>query len=397
MRILIHDYAGHPFQVQLSRSLAKRGYRVLHAYCRSFQTPRGPLLKRNSDPATLDIVGIHLSEPINKYSFVKRRMQDITYGKLLAGEITQFRPDVVISGNTPLDTQKIVLKRCQGRDIKFVYWVQDMYGIAVHRVLSKRLPVLGTAIGWHYMRIERSLLRQSDKIVLITEDFRPLIDRYAVNENRIHVIQNWAPLEEIPLQSKANAWAKKHRLEDKLCMLYSGTLGMKHNPNLLLQLAIQFRKDKQVEVVVVSEGLGADWLKVKKKEMKLDNLILIEFQPFEQLPNVLASADILVAILKPDAGVFSVPSKVLTYLCARRSLLLALPLENLAARIVSQSNAGLVMDSNNVGAFVNAAKSLISDKGLRERLGRNARKYAEVHFDIEAIGKRFEEVILAPL
>ena len=38
MRILVHDYAGHPFQVQLSRALAQRGHDVLHAYCASLQT-----------------------------------------------------------------------------------------------------------------------------------------------------------------------------------------------------------------------------------------------------------------------------------------------------------------------------------------------------------------------
>jgi len=31
MRLLIHDYAGHPFQVQLSRELARRGHSVTHA------------------------------------------------------------------------------------------------------------------------------------------------------------------------------------------------------------------------------------------------------------------------------------------------------------------------------------------------------------------------------
>ena len=30
MRILIHDFAGHPFQMQLSRQLAARGHFVTH-------------------------------------------------------------------------------------------------------------------------------------------------------------------------------------------------------------------------------------------------------------------------------------------------------------------------------------------------------------------------------
>ena len=33
MKILVNDHAGHPFEVQLSRSLAKRGYQVLLHNC----------------------------------------------------------------------------------------------------------------------------------------------------------------------------------------------------------------------------------------------------------------------------------------------------------------------------------------------------------------------------
>jgi hypothetical protein len=36
MRILISDYSGHPFQVQLSRELARRGHGVTHSYSTGF-------------------------------------------------------------------------------------------------------------------------------------------------------------------------------------------------------------------------------------------------------------------------------------------------------------------------------------------------------------------------
>jgi colanic acid biosynthesis glycosyl transferase WcaI len=41
MRILVNDYAGHPFELQLSRALARRGHTVPHTYFAAFQTPKG--------------------------------------------------------------------------------------------------------------------------------------------------------------------------------------------------------------------------------------------------------------------------------------------------------------------------------------------------------------------
>ncbi len=392
MRILNHDYTGHPFQVQLSRSLAGRDHEVLHAYSASFQTPHGALKKRDTDPDNFHVLGIRLDQPFQKWSFLKRRKQEIEYGQLAAREIERWKPDIVLSGNTPTEAQKVIQRVCQTGNTRFVFWVQDLYSVAVQRILRKKLPGIGHAIGYVYMRMERDLLRKSDGIVLITEDFKPIMDQWGVDLNRAHVIHNWAPLDSVPLHPKSNPWSQERGLADKLCLLYSGTLGMKHNPDILLQLALHFKDNSRVRVVVVSEGPAPDWLKAKRDEHHLKNLLVLGWQPFEVLAEVLASADVLLAILEPDAGVFSVPSKVLTYLCAQRPLLLAVPSENLAAKIVEDHNAGFVVSPDDLSGFIRAADDLIGNEGLRHELACNARTCAETHFDIEKITDRFEEV-----
>jgi glycosyltransferase involved in cell wall biosynthesis len=169
-------------------------------------------------------------------------------------------------------------------------------------------------------------------------------------------------------------------------------MGLKHNPNLLLQLALHLRERPDVRVVVVSQGLGADWLREQKTAHALDNLLILNFQPFDVLPDMLATADVLTAVLEPDAGHFSVPSKVLTYLCAARPVLLAVPPENLAARIVERSQAGYVVPPTDPTAIVEAATTLLDDPEQRRAMGRQARAYAEYAFDIRRITEAFEAV-----
>lgn len=393
MRVLVHDYAGHPFQIQLSRELANRGHHVTHCYSQSTLTPQGSLQREDDDAENLQIKGIKLTSVIKKNSYFKRVLQEREYGKLLAREIKLFGPDVVISGNTPLEAQKIIQKTCRENRSRFVFWVQDFYGIAVDRLLRGKLPVIGGWAGSYYMKLEERLLHESDEIVLITQDFRAHLAKAKIPSGKIHVIENWAPLEEVPLAPKENKWSKDHGLEDKTCLVYSGTLGMKHNPNLLLELALQFRKMSHIRVVVISEGQGAEWLKKKKDELGLDNLILKSFQPFKDVPFVLGSADVLIAILEPDAGTFSVPSKVLTYHCAGKALLLSVPEENLSARIVNDVQSGLVAAPGDLEAFKRAANQLVMNELFRRRMGVNARNYAEEHFDITSITNKFERVL----
>ena len=393
MRILVHDYGGYAFAVQLSRALARRGHTVCHAYCASLQTtPPGVLTRHADDAAGLTIHGLQLTAPLDKYAFVKRWRQEREYGRLIAREVERFRPEVMLSGNTPLDAQKHLMAVCRKHGIRLVFWLQDLLGIATHRLLRKRLPLLGEAVGRYYLGLERTLLRRSDAVVLITEDFRPIMHSYGVKDAALHVIENWAPLDEVPVRPKANAWAETHGLTDKTCLLYAGTMGMKHNPDLMLQLALRFQNDDAVRVVIVSQGLGADWLCQQKAEHRLDNLLILGFQPLDVLPDVLATADVLMAVLEPDAGVFSVPSKVLTYLCAARPVLMAMPPENLAARIVHRIEAGQIAPSTAPAAFVDAAVRLLADSQRRHTLGQNARAYAEKTFDIERTTDDFEKV-----
>src|SRR5678815_4528402 len=108
MRLLVHDYSGHPFQVQLSRALAARGHEVRHVHASFFQTPKGPLTRQEDDPPNFQVEGLDIGEAFAKYSFVKRVRQEREYGRLMRREVARWAPDVVISSNMPLDPQAIL-------------------------------------------------------------------------------------------------------------------------------------------------------------------------------------------------------------------------------------------------------------------------------------------------
>ena len=395
MRILVHDYAGHPFQVQLSRELAARGHRVHHSYCGSVVTPRGRLIRADDDPETFSIAPLTLAKTVKKYSYVQRFLQDVAYGRLLAAEVRRFRPEVVLSANTPLDSLTRPTRACRRTGSRFVFWLQDFYSVAVERLVGRRIPLLGPLISWWYKRMERLLLKNSDGVVLITDDFAPTLREWGVDPARTTVVPNWAPLDEVSVAPKKNPWAARHGLEDQFVFMYTGTLGMKHDPSVLVALAQEFAG--KALVVVVAELIGAEYLAREKAKLGLENLILLPFQPFSEMSNMLGASDVLVALLEPDAGAFSVPSKVLTYHCARRPLLLAVPADNLAARIVRETGSGMVVRPGDPNAFLAAARELYSSSGLREDCAAKARAYAEKVFDIKSIATRFEQVLQASL
>jgi glycosyltransferase involved in cell wall biosynthesis len=395
VRILLHDYSGHAFLVQLARQLARDGHQVLHVHFPGFQTPKGVLTRQPDDPPGFETRGLSLPGEFAKYSYVKRLGQELAYGRLLARTILDWKPEIVFSANSTLDPQHHAWRAARRLGVPFVFWVQDINSVAISRILGRKLPLIGHLVGARYVALERKLLRGSARAIVITEDFVPILERWGLPRARIDVVENWAPREDLPPQPRDNPWARAHGLADKLVSLYSGTIGLKHDPGLLLAAAERFRDRPDIRVVVVSEGIGADWLRANGAG--LPNLVLLPFQDFATLPQVVATGDVLMAVLEPDAGIYSVPSKVLTYLCAGRPLLAAMPAENLASRILAREKAGIVVPAGDRAGFVAAAERLAGDPALRAALGRNALAYADRSFDIGAVARRIAGIATAAL
>jgi colanic acid biosynthesis glycosyl transferase WcaI len=392
-RILLNDYCGHPFQAQLSRELARRGARVLHTYCDSYVTGRGDLHRRPEDPPELEFRPLGFGRTFEKHSMVRRFRQERQYGRLLVDVATEFSPDVIVSANTPLFAQARIIEHARRNRRRFVFWLQDVISIAMSKELQRRLGLLGVPPARHVRSLEGRLLRSSDAVVAITDDFGGILSEWAVPKAKVTVIENWAPLDEIPVHPKRNAWAEQHGLADRFTFLYAGTLGLKHDPELLVALAKAIENRTDGIVVVVSEGPGADHCRQRALEEGLGNLVVLPFQPYEALPEMLASADVLTVILEAEAGSFSVPSKVLSYHCAGRPILAAVPPENLAARIIERSASGLVAAPRRYDEVTGAAIRLMEDTRLRATLGTNARQYAERRFAIGSIADRFIPII----
>jgi glycosyltransferase involved in cell wall biosynthesis len=401
-RILIHDFAGHAFQLELSRELARRGHWVHHVYAASNPTPKGAMVRVPDDPPTLSIHGLDLPGGYRRYNFFRRFLDERRLGHALAAEIKKFSPDIVLSGNAPLETQKIARRASAKAGARFVYCVQDLNGPAARSLLGKRLGSLGAMVGIRYIAMERHLVRGSDGVVAIAPEFADYFGGTLRLGDRVIVIENWAPLSAISPRNQRNAWSNAHDLAGRVCFLYAGMMGLKHNGARLVDLAEHLKRiAPDARVVVATEGLGRELLEAEKSTRNLDTLLLVDFVRPETVADMLGSAAVCIATLEPEAANVAIPSKVLSYMAAGRAILLAMPDQNPIARRVREIGCGLVIDPGDSASFIAAADSLLTDKTMRDVMGQRARDFALAHFAIGPIADRFdgffEHIISKPL
>jgi colanic acid biosynthesis glycosyl transferase WcaI len=392
VRVIVHDFGAYAFPVQLSRELARRGHDVLHLFS-DFVPRKGRLWIEEQDPSTLKIQPISIGEERQKYSYIKRWKQERAYGRAVADEAQRFRADIIFSCNTPLDTSDILLKACKDSQVPYIHWTQDIHSLAISTVLNRKLPVIGSLVSNYYLQLERSIIKNAEATIVISDDFNTEFNKLKIRPKCTYVIPNWMPLDEMTPGNKMNTWSQRHDLKDTFNIIYVGTLSFKHDEALFIEMSKNFVNDPQVRIVVVSAGIVFDKLTEQKQHNNLTNLVLLGWQDYRDISNIFASGDILMAMVNPDASSFSVPCKVLSYLSAGRPILAAIPEENLISKILTKKNMGLTASPKDPFFVIQAAQKMKSDPEMMKDMAQRGREYALQTFDIKEITNKFEKII----
>lgn len=393
MRILVHDHSGHPFQAELSRELSRRGHAVTHSYVAGYVSGKGRLSAAEGEQVVFE--GIGGDKPIDNQRFVERLWREILRGFHLVAEVRAVRPEAILLSNVQIPTLVVFAAVMVLLRKPWILWHQDVYAVAMRSFAGNKLGRGFRLVAAVFEIAERWCARRAAAIVVIAPSFVPVHERWGTAD-KVTVIPNWAPLDEIAPVARKNTWAMENGLHEVKTILYSGTLGLKHNPALLVRLArAVIDAGMPAQLVVVNSGPAVDVLREEAKRLDVPTTLL-PFQPYEQLPEVLGSGDVLVVLLEQAAGAFSVPSKTLSYLCAGRPILGLMPAENLAARLIEKAG-GRVLEplSASLPAAAEWVTAILGDEDLALELGEVSRDLAEQEFALASSADRFERILAA--
>ncbi len=381
--LIIHDFGGYAFTIQLAELI---GDGVEYAYCATNASPKG-----DSSGSRVPVHAIHTSRGFEK-SGPRRVLSEIEYGLRASALVLRNRRATVVSANCPIVSQLILFLAARLVGGSFVFWLQDIFALALTSDRFERerrsYKLAARGIG----TIERFLLRHSDRVLCISEEFANYVGGLGVPIGKIEIVRNWGDIDAVSPGRCENPWSASVGLSKRPRFVYSGTLGLKHDHTLLLELAGALA-GVGGELVVVTEGVGADRLAADRADLPLT---LLPYQEARHVTDVLASADVLVVLLEADATEYSVPSKVATYLCAGRPILGSLSVRNDAARRILEAGAGIIVDPDDRVGFIREALVLCSvDASELERMGRRGRAYAEREFAPAAITTAFLNAVFS--
>jgi colanic acid biosynthesis glycosyl transferase WcaI len=383
------DYGCHSFTHRLASHLSGIGVPIRYFVNGSLESPNLTSLAAWARARPYLLRSITCKRPYGKLSLHRRLLGELEWARHCTEALEEENPSVVFICCVPLSVATRIQKWTERHGIPLVYWLQDLQGRAIHDLLGRKLGLLGRVLGSFAYLWEQHIIEKSRMVITIAEGHERELPFAVRQEGRYALLENWANIEEFPQFSVDNDWSVHNGLDKTLNVVYSGTLGLKHDLTTFIALALHFADYPDVRVVVVSSGHASDTLRMQAAAQGLRNLIVLPFQPYEDVPKVLASAAVLVAPLEASAGGFCVPSKVLSYLCAGRPTVIAIDANNPAAATIQRVGAGTVVQPGDAKGFVNAVVGFLNDEGSRELAGRRARVYAEQTFGLDQVTQKF--------
>ena len=172
-------------------------------------------------------------------------------------------------------------------------------------------------------RFEKWVYDRSEEIVVISKGFKKNLQDKGVTQEKIMVIPNWVDTDFLRPLPKDNHIARKFSLNGKFVVLYSGTLTISSFLSMkrVLEVANFLKKDNDIMFVIVGEGIKKQQLQEEADKLSLDNVIFIPFQPYHDLPYILASSDVVLVPLDKEKSQVSVPSKLYNFMATGRPVL----------------------------------------------------------------------------
>ncbi len=276
-------------------------------------------------------------------------------------------------------------------DVAYGY---EIHGVPAAKVLSKlwHVPVVsrfqGTSfgVGWVNRRFRKIRawehlvgLRTPTDLVIMTNDGTQgdqVLRNLGVNMNRVRFWMNgvdWKPFEDLPERREA----REHLgITAKYALLTISRLeSWKHVERSVQVLPDVVKYSSDMVLVIVGDGSECEWLERLAENLGVREYVRFEGAvPHQEVPKYLAAADIFLSFYDWS----NVGNPLLEAMMAGKCIV---TLDNGdTGRFVKNGYNGILLEYDDLPKLSKVVKELLANEELRERLGANARKFAEENF-----------------
>ncbi|MBV0902731.1 glycosyltransferase family 4 protein [Haloarcula salina] len=265
-------------------------------------------------------------------------------------------------------------------------WVVDVRDLWIDASVSLGFITEGGVLERTSRRFQRAVLQTADAIAVTTETLgEHLCQQYGADlSQKIFLVPNGVDVDRF---ESAGSVEPSEQSDDPL-IVYVGNIG--HAQNLGTCIRAMGEMERDVELRLIGGGDTVPELRETVEATGVsDSVTFAGPMPHEEIPSLLASADIGIAPLVDDGELaYAMPTKVYEYMGA--GLPVVTTGRGEVERFIASSNGGIHAESD-VDSIARAFDRLLADDDHRERLGESGQAYVRSRYDRSAITETLHE------
>jgi colanic acid biosynthesis glycosyl transferase WcaI len=234
--------------------------------------------------------------------------------------------------------------------------------------------------------IEGFAYRKADRVVCLCQPFIEKLSLRGIDRSKLVLIPDWGDVERVYPIPDATKFRKANGFTAaQFLVMHTGNMGKKQDLITVVRAAESSQNVPGLMWVLVGNGEERVAIEAAIAQRSLKNIRTLPLQPVEMMAEMYSAADVL--LLHQKAAVIDsvMPSKLLTYMAAGRSVLAAASQHSETARSVERAECGVIVPPEDPSALVNAVLSLRDNPTQRRKLGVSGRSYVQQHFTKEKI------------
>lgn len=303
-----------------------------------------------------------------------------------------WKPDFIISVEPPLFTAPFTIIYSFLTRSKSILHIQDL---EIDAAIS--LNIIKSGILYKPLKIsEKFLLNKYDVITTISPKMIKKIIEKGINGNHIHLLPNWANIENIKPTIKNDYLRKRLNIpNNKKIVLYSGNIGEKQNLDIIINVAIKLQnKMTNCLFLLVGDGVAKPRLQQYIVQEKITNIKFLPLVKFEDLGALLTMAEIHLVTQDKNISDLVLPSKLTNILSSGGVSIISAKTDTQLAQLVDEYNIGLLINPDSEDELTIAITELLSNTVLKQQISTNARNYAVEFLSKQSILEKFEANVL---
>jgi putative colanic acid biosynthesis glycosyltransferase WcaI len=231
-------------------------------------------------------------------------------------------------------------------------------------------------------------------VICLCQGFIDRLRERGVPPEKLHLIPDWGDTQAIRPQVRDASFREAHGISpDAFLVVHTGNMGKKQDLTNVVHAAQFSQGAPDLVWLLVGQGEERAALEQEIQQHSLKNIRLLPLQPAETLSQMYAAADALLVNQRKAVEDAVIPSKLLTYMAAGRTVVAAVSERSETARQISRANCGVVVSAEDPHALVKAVRALRSAPVFCHRLGKNGRAYAEANFTKSSVLQRYDEFL----